>query len=181
MNATVKFLRAWACSDTVAVAKDHGVLIEYVNALRKKFQCNRRVPNLTAAIESNLNVTNRGYKQNEVQKKARNLAAKNRQESLSASLPIHINERHHQFPIHASRMPVMVGSGSIENTQSTLATPTNVQPQCSLPMEKAYGTPVVRNMTQMTSVQNVNVALTSQMQSSMPPVKTINGPPLLEM
>ena len=160
------------CADTVAVAEDNGVLIEYVNALRKKFQRKKRVPNLTAAIESNLNIANRGHKQNEVQKKARHQAAKTRQESLSASLPIHVNERHHQFPIHASRLPLMVGSGSVQNTQNISTTPTNVQ----LPMEKAYGTPVVGNVTRMNSVQNVNAVSTNQVQSSLP-VKTVHGPP----
>ena len=54
----------------------------------------------------------------------------------------------------------MVGSGSIQNTQNISTTPTNVQPQCSLPTEKAYGTPVVGNVTQMNSVQNVNAVST---------------------
>ena len=71
------------------------VLIEYVNALRKKFQRRKRVPNLTAATESNLSFANRGHKQNEVQKKARKQAAKSRQESLSANL--HVNKRD-QYP-----------------------------------------------------------------------------------
>ena len=88
------------CADTVAVAEDNGVLIEYVNALRKKFQRGRRVPNLTAAIESSLSIANRGHKQNEVQK-ARNQAAKTRQESLSASLSVDIDERQ-QRPIARS-------------------------------------------------------------------------------
>ena len=73
------------CADTIAVAEDNGVLIEYAGALGKKFHQSKRVPNLTAAMDSNLSISNRGHKPNEVQK-ARKNAAKTRQESVSASL-----------------------------------------------------------------------------------------------
>lgn len=57
------------CADTIAVAEDNGVLIEYVGALGKKFQRSKRVPNLTAAMDSDLNIAYRGHKPNEVQKR----------------------------------------------------------------------------------------------------------------
>ena len=187
------------CADTVAVAEDNGVLIEYVNALRKKFQRSKHVPNLTAAIESSLSIANRGHKKNEIQK-ARNQAAKTRQESLSASLPVNKRQEHptatstHLFndtmtgqgftplvcttgctdrPVHANHMPSMTGYGSLKNAH-TIPNPSNPQDQVPLPIGRAHNVPSVGNVTRVNAMQNVNAVSTNQGQSSLP-MRTVHG------
>ena len=195
------------CADTVAVAEDNGVLIEYVNALRKKFQRSSRVPNLTAAIESSLSIANRGHKKNEVQKKARNQAAKTRQESLSASLAVPLDEGQqrstaalsshlcnntmpgrsfapfygntYHFPVHASHMPPMTVSEPLKNVHA-MTTPSNAQAQSQPPMETARDAPSVGNVTRMNAIQNVNAVSINQVQSSLP-IGTVHCPPVGNM
>jgi hypothetical protein len=46
------------CADTVAVAKDNGVLIEYVNTLRKKFQRSKHVLVISSRYHINEGIIN---------------------------------------------------------------------------------------------------------------------------
>ena len=74
----------------------------------------------------------------------------------------------HQFPVHASHIPPMTGSGSQNNIHS-ISTTSNVQTQSSpLPMTRGHGVPPIRNVTRMIAMQNVNAESINQAQSSLP-------------